>query len=219
MRCPEYELYRQLTLVFQAVVVCLIMTIRTYALYGGSKRLLTWMAIIMITLSIAVSVGSLGHFTGVLLSGAGCFETYTAAVAVLAGLGVAWVAEMVYELLIFILVVYRICKTRGLLRLSLVTRRNIIDIILHDGAMYFGAMTLVNIPNILTFYSGSDAIRGSLAALTSCLSVTLISRLMLNLHQSIDTGICSIPSRDEGPSLAVFTTRINVQSAISSHHW
>ncbi|KAG1867214.1 hypothetical protein DFJ58DRAFT_768945 [Suillus subalutaceus] len=83
--------------------------------------------------------------------------------------------------------------------------------------MYFGAMTLVNIPNILTYYSGSVTIRGGLATLTSCLSVTLISRLMLNLHQSIDTGICSISARDEGPSLAVFTTRINVQSAISSH--
>ncbi|KAG1867210.1 hypothetical protein DFJ58DRAFT_768935 [Suillus subalutaceus] len=81
--------------------------------------------------------------------------------------------------------------------------------------MYFGAMTLVNILNILTFYV---AVRGSLSSLTSCLSVTLISRLMLNLHKSIDTGICSIPAQDEGPSLAVFTTRINVQSAISSHH-
>ncbi|KAG1871473.1 hypothetical protein F4604DRAFT_814819 [Suillus subluteus] len=136
----------------------------------------------------------------------------------IAGLGLAWIAEMIFELLIFILTVYRICKTTGLLRLSLVTRKNIIDIMFHDGAMYFGAMTLVNIPNILTFYSGSVAVRGSLSSLTSCLSVTLISRLMLNLHQSIDTDICSIPAQDEGPSLAVFTTRINVQSAISSHH-
>jgi hypothetical protein len=51
----------------------------------------------------------------------------------IAGLGLAWVAEMVFELLIFILIVYRICKTKGLLRLSLVTRKNIIDIIFHDG--------------------------------------------------------------------------------------
>ncbi|KAG2129331.1 hypothetical protein BD769DRAFT_678686 [Suillus cothurnatus] len=194
-----------------------IMTIRTYALYGGSKRLLTCMTIIMIALAIAVSVGSLGHFSGLLLPGAGCYETYTAATS--ARLGLAWVAEMVFELLIFILIVYRICKTRGLLRLSLVTRRNIIDVIFHDGAMYIGAMTLVNLPNILTYYFGSDAIRGSLATLTSCLSVTLISRLMLNLHKSIDAGIISIPARDEGPSLAVLTTRINVQSEISSHHW
>lgn len=135
----------------------------------------------------------------------------------IAGLGLAWLAEMVFELLIFILIVYRICKTKGLLRLSPVTRGNIIDIIFHDGAMYFGAMALINTPNIMTYYSGSVAVRGSLSTLTGCLSVTLMSRLMLNLHKSIDAGIFSITTHDEGPSLAILTTRINVQSAISSH--
>ncbi|KAG1722774.1 hypothetical protein EDB19DRAFT_1834882 [Suillus lakei] len=179
----------QIALVFQAVIVCLIMTIRTYALYGGSKRLLVWMTIIMIALAVAASVGSLGHFSGdaTILPGVGCHETYTTETyAILfadlhaylkvvaeplvsefqvlvaynlmsrpyeiAGLGLTWLAELIFELLVFILIVYRIFKTGGLLRLSLVTRRNIIDIIFHDGAMYFGAMTLVNIPNILTYY-------------------------------------------------------------------
>lgn len=215
--CMRYTLFRQLSLIFQAAVVCLIMTIRTYALYGGSKRLLVCLSIIMIALAIAVSVGSLGHYSSnaVLLPGVGCYETFTAATA--ARLGLAWLAEMIFELLIFILIVYRICKTKGLLRLSLVTRGNIIDIIFHDGAMYFGAMVLVNTPNIMTYYSGSVAIRGSLSTLTSCLSVTLMSRLMLNLHKSINAGILSITTHDEGPSLAVLTTRINVQSTISSH--
>ncbi|KIK40386.1 hypothetical protein CY34DRAFT_269993 [Suillus luteus UH-Slu-Lm8-n1] len=214
--CMRYTLFRQLSLIFQAIVVCLIMTIRTYALYGGSKRLLACLTIIMSALAIAVSVGSFGQFLGnaVLLPGIGCYETYAAATA--ARLGLAWLAEMVFELLIFILIVYRICKTKGL-RLSLVTRGNIIDIIFHDGAMYFGAMALINTPNIITYYSGSVAVRGSLSTLTSCLSVTLMSRLMLNLHKSIDTGILSITTHDEGPSLAVLTTGINVQSAISSH--
>lgn len=217
--CSKSGLYRQLSLVLQAVVVCLIMTIRTYALYGGSKRLLTWMTIIMIALAIAVSVGSLGHFSGIMtiLPGIGCYETYTAEVA--ARLGLAWLAEMVFELLIFILIVYRICKTRGLLRLSLFTRSNVIDIIFHDGAIYFGVMTLINIPNILTYYSGSVNTRGSLATFTSSMSATLISRLVLNLHQSMDTGILSTTVQDESASFALLTTRVNVQSAISSHHW
>ncbi|KAG2068547.1 hypothetical protein BDR04DRAFT_1103227 [Suillus decipiens] len=170
----------------------------------------------MVALAIAVSVGSSGRLAGDLLQGVGCDEIDVEAVAV--RLGLAWAAEMVFELLIFILIVYRICKTRGLLRLSLFTRRNTVDIIFHDGAMYFGAMTLLNIPNILTYYSGSATIRSSLATLTSCLSVTLISRLMLNLHKSLDTGICSIPAQDEGLSLAVFTTGIDMQSTISTQY-
>ncbi|KAG1815239.1 uncharacterized protein BJ212DRAFT_265959 [Suillus subaureus] len=131
------------------------MTIRTYALYGCSKRLLAWLIIILVALAGAASVGTFGRFSGntVILPGVGCYETYTAETSI--RLGLAWVALFVFDLLIFTLTVYRICKTRGLLRLSLVTRRNVIDTIFHDGAMYFGAMALSNIPNILTYYVNS----------------------------------------------------------------
>jgi hypothetical protein len=52
------------------------------------------------------------------------------------GIGLAWVALFVFDLLIFVLTVYKICKTRGLPRLSLMTRRNIIDIIFQDGKSF-----------------------------------------------------------------------------------
>ncbi|KAG1847624.1 hypothetical protein F4604DRAFT_163170 [Suillus subluteus] len=196
----------------------LIMTIRTYALYGRSKHLLGWLLIILIALAGAASVGTFGRFSGntIILPGVGCYETYTAETSI--RLGLAWVALFVFDLLIFSLTVYRINKTRGLLRLSLVTRRNVIETVFHDGAMYFGAMTLSNIPNILTYYVDSGMMSGTLGAFTSCMSVTLISRLMLNLHKSIDTGIFSTLAPDD-ESLTVITTRVNVQSAISSYHW
>jgi len=50
----------------------------------------------------------------------------------LAGHGVAWVAVFVYELLIFILIIFRTWKTRRCLRLSL-SDRKIPDIIFQDG--------------------------------------------------------------------------------------
>ncbi|KAG1848963.1 hypothetical protein DFJ58DRAFT_795635 [Suillus subalutaceus] len=84
--------------------------------------------------------------------------------------------------------------------------------------MFFGVMTLSNILNILTYYIGSVGLRGSLSTFTCCLSVTLISRLMLNLHQTIDTGIFSTPTQDDSPSLPIITTRVDVESTISSHH-
>lgn len=85
--------------------------------------------------------------------------------------------------------------------------------------MYFAVMTLSNLPNILTYYFGSNTTRGSLATFTSCMSVTLVSRLMLNLHKSVDAGILSNPVRDDDyDSATVLTTRVNVQSAISSSY-
>ncbi|KAG2124176.1 hypothetical protein DEU56DRAFT_983631 [Suillus clintonianus] len=194
------------------------MTIRTYALYGCSKRLLTFMVIVLVSLVIGVSASTFGHFSGdvATVPGVGCYESSTAESAT--RIGLAWMAEFVFELLIFILTVYRVCKTRGLLQLSLFTRRNMIDIIFYDGVMYFGAMALVNIPNILAYYSGPVATRGTLATLSSCISVTLISRLVLNLHKSTDASTFSIPAQDDDPGRDVLTTRVNVQSAISSHH-
>ncbi|KAG2362081.1 hypothetical protein BDR07DRAFT_1407916, partial [Suillus spraguei] len=126
-------------------------------------------------------------------------------------------ALFTFELFIFILTVDRICKTRGLLRLSPFTGSNIIDIIFHDGVMYFGAMTLIGIPNILTYFSSSVVIRGSLATFTGIMSATLISRLVLNLHESTDNGILSTTVVEDNATFALLTSRVNVQSTISSH--
>ncbi|KAG2125041.1 hypothetical protein DEU56DRAFT_826099 [Suillus clintonianus] len=206
--CPKYLLSRELLIFVQQIIVCFMLTLRTYALYGCSKRLITWMVIISFALVGLALAGSSGHSlsTAVGVPGFGCYESYTTETAVSPGL--AWASLFVYELLIFALTVFRICNTKGL---SLVmSRRNILDIIFQDGAIYFVAMTVFNIPNILTFYCGSDTIRGSLATFTSCMSVTLISRLVLNLHKPIDTGISSSLIPDDDSGSAVLTSRVNV---------
>lgn len=215
--CLRFSLYRELALFLQGIIVCIIMAMRTYALYGCSKRLLTWIIIVMMVLVGVCCAGTFGKYSGDvdIVPGIGCNETFSKAVA--ARIGLAYIAQFIFDLFIFILTMYRIYKTWGLLRLSLVSRRNIIDIMFNDGVMFFGAMTVSNIPNILSYYSSSVGLRGSFCAFTSCISVTLISRLMLNLHQTFDAGIFSIPAQEDGPSL-VLTTRIDVSSTFSSHH-
>jgi hypothetical protein len=52
-----------------------------------------------------------------------------------AGYGLAWVAVFVYELLIFVLTIFRTCKTRGFRQLFS-SNRNIIDIIFQDGIFF-----------------------------------------------------------------------------------
>lgn len=217
--CSKYTISRQLDIFFQGIIICIIMAMRTYALYGRSQHLLTWMTIIIIALVGVACAVSFAQVSGdaAILPRIGCYEVYTAETA--ARIGLAWVAFFVFDLLIFVLTVYRVCKTRGLPRLSLTTTRDIMDVIFQDGAMYFGAMALIHIPNILTYYSSSVAVRGSLCDFTSCISVTLISRLMLNLHKTTHTGSFSTNVLDDDYRLDVLTTRLDVQSAISSHYW
>ncbi|KAJ7315053.1 hypothetical protein DFH08DRAFT_426062 [Mycena albidolilacea] len=53
-----------------------------------------------------------------------------------------------------------------------------------DGAVYFGMICLVNVANIVMLYLGDMIISGSLAWFACCISATMISRLMLNLHDA-----------------------------------
>ncbi|KAG1771988.1 hypothetical protein EV702DRAFT_630238 [Suillus placidus] len=154
MSCSTYMLVRELSLFLSQIAVCLILTLRIYALYGRSRRLLSCMVITGIALTGGASAGSFGDNsnTATYIQGSDCHNTFTAETA--ARYGLAWVAVFVYELLIFVLTIFRTCKTRGFL-LSSSSSRNILDIIFQDGAMYFAAMTLINLPNILTYYCGS----------------------------------------------------------------
>ncbi|KAG2743159.1 hypothetical protein P692DRAFT_20746903 [Suillus brevipes Sb2] len=204
LSCSKYVLVAQVFLVFQQVFICLTLSLRTYALYGCSRRLLKWMAIVGLALGAGALAGSFGHDSNSATDG-DCHEIYTTTTCH----GVSWVAMFVYELFIFVLTVFKTCKIRALPRFSLISRRDILDIIFHDGISFVASgMTLVNVPNILTYFT--------ILSMTSSISVTLISRLILNLHASVDTGIFSIPA---GTSLDVLTTRVSVQSALSSHHW
>ncbi|KAG2040140.1 hypothetical protein BDR03DRAFT_173732 [Suillus americanus] len=209
--CRPYLIYRELLLLFQHIFVGLILTLRTYALYCRSKRLLIWMVTVGLGLG-GVTAATLGFRSSTLVPGYNCFESYSQKITVSPGLG--WTTLLIYELFIFVLTVHKIYKTRGV---SLaISRTNLLDIMFQDGAMYFAVMSLVNLPNILTSFCGPNTVRGGLAPFTSCMSVTLVSRLMLNLHKSVNAGILTTPIRD-GDHDYELTTGIDVeQSAISS---
>ncbi|KAG2142892.1 uncharacterized protein EDB93DRAFT_598171 [Suillus bovinus] len=191
--CPKYFLSRELLVFCQQFIVCFILSLRTYALYGRSKRLLVWMVVVIIALAGVASVGIFGHFpsTVVVMPGVICYELDVTATP--ASPGLAWVYKMRSQYLI-------------------ISRKNIIGIIFQDGAIYFGAMTLSNIPNILMFYRGSDIDKFSLAIFTSCMSVTLISRLMLNLHKTIDSGILTTLVQDDNHDSYILTTRVSIHA-------
>ncbi|KAJ7252444.1 hypothetical protein C8J57DRAFT_1474116 [Mycena rebaudengoi] len=70
---------------------------------------------------------------------------------------------------------------------------SILDYMVRDGALYFAVLALVNLVNILMYYEvlpllvrlPSELCR----RLPVCLSITMVSRLMLNLHKARDVGI------------------------------
>jgi len=69
--------------------------------------------------------------------------------------------------------------------------------------MYFAAMAFANLANIITYYLAGPLIRGSLSTFANCVSLSMMSRLMLNLHAKANTGILSELNFEEAAPLDV----------------
>ncbi|KAG2110614.1 uncharacterized protein F5147DRAFT_651793 [Suillus discolor] len=197
------------------------------------KCLLIWMVVVVIALAgVAFSTngfkaGIFGHSssTVIVMSGVICYESDV--IVTPAGPGLAWVALFAYELFIFVLTLSRIFKIRGMLRSPylIMSRKNTVDIIFQDGknfvvsvpeiliqahAVRFSEHTAVFCDYFLTV--GKDINKFTLATFTSCISVTLVSRLTLNLHKSIDTGIFTTPIQDDNHDSYILTTRVSIHA-------
>ncbi|KAJ7080172.1 hypothetical protein B0H15DRAFT_487585 [Mycena belliarum] len=93
-------------------------------------------------------------------------------------------------------------------------RGTLIERMLTDGAMYFGIIVVTNLANLTTFYLGDVLLSGFLSWFTTSLSVTLLSRLMLNLHEAAQLGTGSTePDTIDLETLRFPTVPITVDQA------
>ncbi|KAH0585549.1 hypothetical protein H2248_008781 [Termitomyces sp. 'cryptogamus'] len=102
----------------------------------------------------------------------------------------AWEGLFVYDSIIFGLTMFKTWKNR-VQSMSSQTPNSFIYLLFRDGAIYFAVMALANLANILTFYFCGPFMSNGLTALASDLSVTMMSRLMLNLHEHANVEIFS----------------------------
>ncbi|KAI0371229.1 hypothetical protein BV20DRAFT_1017181 [Pilatotrama ljubarskyi] len=212
--CRHYAFFRQLLLVINQVVVCFILFLRTYALYGRDKRILV-LVVGVGAILLGISCWSIvGQHQDIELRG-GCHLMADRMTAV--RLAVSWEALFAFDCMVFILTVTKTFRERYRHRVTS-GRHDIISLILRDGAMYFAVMASVNFANTLTFYFLEPLLRGCLSTFASSVSVTMMSRLMLNLQGSalgrdvIDTS-SAYPTTSENSTGMLFTSRISMPGA------
>ncbi|KAF8072171.1 hypothetical protein FPV67DRAFT_924780 [Lyophyllum atratum] len=150
---------------------------RTYALYERSIRILLFLC----TCGLAVVVFGAwsvitGHYTkkDVKYSSLGCVLPIDVSDA--NHFAAAWTGMLFLDTLIFCMTVYKsFRRSRG-------GDRPLLDVLLRDGAIYFGIMAAVGLANILTFHLSPEYERGFIMTFHNIISSTMISRLMLNLR-------------------------------------
>ncbi|KAJ7720220.1 hypothetical protein B0H14DRAFT_623466 [Mycena olivaceomarginata] len=199
--CVRYDLAHQLFMLATQLLVSAVMILRIWALYGRRARVLWWLigiassftaiAVVSATLSQIVPVPT--RVSGACIRGntasrsPSCRDCHLAvdesASYYLAG---PWECLFAFDTMIFGMTTYK----------GYITRRDIggVNMPIHrllvrDGAMYFVTMALANLTNIVTFFIGGPLVPGSLATFATCMSVVMISRLMLNLHERTDVGV------------------------------
>ncbi|KII90484.1 hypothetical protein PLICRDRAFT_173888 [Plicaturopsis crispa FD-325 SS-3] len=175
--------------VFPAVLI-----LRTYALYGRGRKVtaaLGVMGVILIASEAWSILPMIGHTAGY-FSGA-CYD-HIRRQDVIIHSAVRWDVLFLFDLAIFALTIYKTYEIeKGDLR-ALSGRMPIGTLMLRDGAIYFAVMAAANLANILTFYiEHAKSSRGILCAFANCLSVALMSRLMLNIHE---VGVASSAESD-----------------------
>ncbi|KAJ7046056.1 hypothetical protein C8F04DRAFT_1387727 [Mycena alexandri] len=206
----HYTLAHQVFMLVTQLVVSAIMILRVYALYTRNKRVLGWLLGIA-TCFTAITVWSLQQgqegFPITVFSGCHLGIIQSASYH----LAISWACLFAFDSIIFGLTIYNAYQTRRHMgHVNMPIHR----LIVRDGAMYFGAMALANLTNIITFLVrvssplssrvdlftqiqvGGIGIPGSLATFATCMSVTCMTRLMLNLHQRAEYGVLSVVNMD-----------------------
>ncbi|KAJ7049566.1 hypothetical protein C8F01DRAFT_754171 [Mycena amicta] len=180
-RCQAWNLGKIALIIVQCILVGNVLGLRIYAIYNFSKPILALLAVVgCVPLSLAI--WSISRQTWVLaLEVPGC--QYAVSPHIAHRMAIAWEAQLFCDLLVFGLTIWRSVHYKIQVQYS------ILAIIARDGALYFGVLAIVNAANILMYYLGDQWTADSLSWFTSTIAVTMISRLMLNLHRNADVGI------------------------------
>ncbi|KAF9220807.1 hypothetical protein BS17DRAFT_303306 [Gyrodon lividus] len=126
------------------------MTMRVYAFYEKSRRILLFLfTIVLVLISFscwAILFGSSSfpsdhesRWTEVM----GCNEPIRTEQGL--HLAVSWSARLCFDAIIFVLTLWKSLHVGG------VGDRTLIDILLRDGSLYFAIMTCANVGNIIAF--------------------------------------------------------------------
>ncbi|KAJ7598932.1 hypothetical protein C8J56DRAFT_1157991 [Mycena floridula] len=176
--CSQYILYHQVLMLTSQAIVCCIMILRVYALYSRDIRMLLFMLTCFLVL-LGVSCWALvGQHNDKLTEISGCHFGTSVKTAI--HLATPWEALGVFDAIVFAATLIKTCRDRHW-RLS----DGLFNLFLRDGAIYFAGMGLANVSNIVTLYVVTQPVmRGALSTFSSSVSVTMCSRLLLNIHET-----------------------------------
>ncbi|KAF7345310.1 hypothetical protein MSAN_01907800 [Mycena sanguinolenta] len=191
--CVNMQWTWMIVIVFAEFFIEVSLSLRVFAMYGLNK----WILACLLSANACIAIVGLfdiieyGKNPDLLAAPgfSGCDAAYGTPTAIARVAGV-WGAILACDILVFALTARKAFvqwKTSPVYVGSLLERMAI------DGTMYFGIIVLASLANVLTLYVEDAMLGGFLSWLTTNLSLSLLCRLMLNLHEAarmrIDTSL------------------------------
>ncbi|CAK5282549.1 unnamed protein product [Mycena citricolor] len=185
--CHLLESYHEYYIVGSQVIVGTMLLLRTYALYGQNRCVLGFLllvgaAVVVCGVYGTVFLGSPGSHEANIPLEFGCDYPINRKQA--NGAMFAWAAMGVFDVVIFLLTVFRAIRMRArgdhMCLLTLLLRDA--DGAALAGSIYFGVMVLLNLSNLLTYVYAQKYTRGVATTFMNIMSSVMISRLMLNIR-------------------------------------
>ncbi|THH04356.1 hypothetical protein EW145_g5588 [Phellinidium pouzarii] len=198
-----------------------IVIIRTYALYERCLKVAFIMSIFALIV-ICVGVWSiLGNSPAVtapfdLSFMLGCHPLISRETGL--RLSGAWGGLLLFDSVIFTLTFY---KAIGIWRMG--TRR-LTHVLIRDGTIYYLVLAMANLSNILTFIIAGPVLRGVSTTFANAVSVTMVSRLILNLQNpalfetSFNGAGTYSAATDIGPFVTTVVNR-DASATVESNAW
>ncbi|KAI6006759.1 hypothetical protein EDC04DRAFT_2611394 [Pisolithus marmoratus] len=147
--CKRVGASQQFTIIAVQIIGGIVMTLRVYALYVKSRRVLLFL--------VSVALAAVGVACWAILSPSSAAAPLVPTPALRYGCNVpityeqakrtaiAWGGQMSCDAIVFILTLWRT------LRVGSLGKRNLLDALIRDGVLYFGLMTGANAANITAF--------------------------------------------------------------------
>ncbi|KAJ7887374.1 hypothetical protein B0H13DRAFT_2043054 [Mycena leptocephala] len=180
--CTGLNIAHGILTVLQELLVEVTLILRVLAMYSFDKRVMFPLLLTaLIALSVAAwSVVRTGGVSAYKTNLPGCHTPASHSREIL--LAGCWEGLLVADILLVGLTLYR-----GYSHCRDMPPGSLWTVLVRDGLMYFVITCLANLANILMYYFGSITTAAGLSTLAVSLSVTMMCRLMLNLHEAAST--------------------------------
>ncbi|KAI0259174.1 hypothetical protein BC834DRAFT_907618 [Gloeopeniophorella convolvens] len=180
IQCAALGKYDQYYTTVLQLIIAALCIIRVSALYSQGHRrvvILSLLLIVLVWLGIAFAffVFVQKNFHIRRLRGVrGCNPEYSHSEGL--WIAFAWLGVLTLDISVFALTLR---KTLGV---GMENPSSLFRVLLHDGALYFSVLFVINLSNILAYLFAPPLLKSVVGMPTNVLSSTLMSRLMLNLR-------------------------------------